>query len=297
MQKSVASVTPRRDQLILFLVYLIVGLAIFLFGSNTFDLFPTNRNLIYEWSLTLALLVLVLIIRRLKPIRKYWEIAFALFIASFANATNAYLGNWLGRLLPFPVSTAQEIAIDKLSQAIPIVLVIILVTWFSGNNLGSIFLKKGDLRWGLRFGLISFGVFAAIFAVIAVVQSSGPSTVGLIASGVGLNTIISAIPWILVFIFANSFMEELWFRGISLGKLTPFLSGVLSVILTALVFGATHLGATYVTTAQMILFSLVTFLLGLVNGYVMLKTGSIWGSMLFHAGYDLLVVIPILVTV
>jgi membrane protease YdiL (CAAX protease family) len=67
--------------------------------------------------------------------------------------------------------------------------------------------------------------------------------------------------------------------------------------LTALVFGATHLGATYVTTAQMILFSLVTFLLGLVNGYVMLKTGSIWGSMLFHAGYDLLVVIPILVTV
>jgi len=295
MQKSIASIVPRRDRLILFLAYLIGGLAIFVFGSNTFDLFATNRNLIYEWSLTLALLVLALLMREVKPLKGYWEIGFALFIASFANATNAYLGNWLVRLLPVPISTAQEIAVDKLSQAIPIVFVIILVTLLSGNKLESIFLKKGDLRWGLRFGFISFGVFAVIFAAIAVLQSHAPSSIGLTATGVGLDTIISAIPWILIFIFANSFMEELWFRGISLGKLTPLLGGVSSVFLTALVFGATHLGATYVTTAQMILFSVIVFLLGLVNGYVMLKTDSIWGSMLFHAGYDLLVIIPVLV--
>jgi membrane protease YdiL (CAAX protease family) len=33
-----------------------------------------------------------------------------------------------------------------------------------------------------------------------------------------------------------------------------------------------------------------------VNAYVMLKTDSIWGSVLFHAGYDLLVIIPVLVS-
>jgi membrane protease YdiL (CAAX protease family) len=294
-QESIASGASRRDRLILFLVYLIGGLAVFVLGSNTFDLFSTNRNLLYEWSLTLALLVLALLMRQAKPLKGYWEVGFALFIASFANATNAYLGNWLARLLPLSISTAQEIAIDKLSQAIPIVLAIILVTWLSGNNLGSIFLKKGDLRWGLRFGFISFGVFAVIFAVIAVLQSSAPSSTGLTATGVGLDTIISAIPWILIFVFANAFMEELWFRGISLGKLRPFLGVAGSVFLTALVFGATHLGATYVTTAQMILFSVITFLLGLVNGCVMFKTNSIWGSVLFHAGYDLLVIIPVLV--
>jgi len=33
---------------------------------------------------------------------------------------------------------------------------------------------------------------------------------------------------------------------------------------------------------------------GVVNAHVMLKTDSIWGSVLFHAGYDLLVILPIL---
>jgi hypothetical protein len=32
----------------------------------------------------------------------------------------------------------------------------------------------------------------------------------------------------------------------------------------------------------------------LVNGWLMLKTDSMWGSVLFHAGYDLLVIIPVL---
>jgi membrane protease YdiL (CAAX protease family) len=35
-------------------------------------------------------------------------------------------------------------------------------------------------------------------------------------------------------------------------------------------------------------------MLGMVNGWVMLKTDSLWGSVLFHAGYDLLVIIPVL---
>ena len=35
---------------------------------------------------------------------------------------------------------------------------------------------------------------------------------------------------------------------------------------------------------------------GDLNGFVMLKTDSIWGSVLFHAGYDLLVIIPVLVS-
>ena len=48
---------------------------------------------------------------------------------------------------------------------------------------------------------------------------------------------------------------------------------------------------------QMIIFAIIVFALGLVNGFAMLKTDSIWGSVLFHAGYDLLVIIPILVSV
>jgi membrane protease YdiL (CAAX protease family) len=91
-------------------------------------------------------------------------------------------------------------------------------------------------------------------------------------------------------------MEELWFRGVSLKKLTPVLGLTASIIVTALVFGSTHAAATYITSIQMFIFPVIVFALGLVNAYVMLKTDSIWGSVLFHAGYDLLVIIPVLVS-
>jgi len=149
----------------------------------------------------------------------------------------------------------------------------------------------------LRFGLISFGVFAVVFAVIAVLQAGAPPSQGMTATGVPLGTIVAAIPWILVFCFANSLMEELWFRGIFLKRLSPFLGVTASVVATALVFGSVHVGATYITPVESFIFPLITIALGLVNGFVMFKTDSIWGSVLFHAGYDLLVIIPILVSV
>ncbi len=275
-------------------LYLVGGVLIFLFGSNTFSLFITNKNDVYEWVLTLALLLGAVIMRENARFSRYWKIAFALFIASFANALNLIFGNWLDFLLPAANSQAQFYAIDKLSQCITTVAPILILTLFMGEGLGSLFLKKGTLKQGLKFGLISFAVFTAIFIVIAVLQSSAPASQGLTATGVSLETLVAAIPWILVFIFANSFMEELWFRGLSLGRLSPHLGTALTVLVTALVFGSMHLGATYVTPAQMILFPLIAFALGLVNGYMTLKTGSIWGSVLFHAGYDLFVIIPIL---
>jgi membrane protease YdiL (CAAX protease family) len=281
---------------IIFVLYLIGGLAVFLFGANTFSIFPTNSNPLYEWGLAALFLALALFLRRSSKLLRFWSIAYALFVAAFANAVNLALGSWLGRMIP-STSLAQEYAIDKVSQAVPIVLAIILLTLLAGDDLGSIFLKKGNLKLGLTFGLISFGVFAVIFAVIAVIQTNAPVTGGLFASGVSLNTLSTAMPWMLIFVFVNGFMEELWFRGISLGKLRPTLGAALAVIVTALVFGISHTAGTYISPAERILFPVIVIGLGLVNGFMMLKTDSIWGSMLFHAGYDLLVIIPILVMI
>ncbi len=72
------------------------------------------------------------------------------------------------------------LAFDKLSQAIPIVLTIILLTLWRGDDLGSLFLKKGNLRQGLKFGLISFAIFAVIFIVIVVVQAKWPKNPGIV---------------------------------------------------------------------------------------------------------------------
>ena len=131
---------------ILFVLFLIGGLLVFLFGSNHFNHFPTNRNALYEWSLTLFFLVVTGFLHRSGHFRQYRGIAFAFFIASFANALNLYLGNWISHLFSISGSEVQSIAIDKLSQSVPIVLAIILLTRLSGDNPGSIFLKKGNLK-------------------------------------------------------------------------------------------------------------------------------------------------------
>jgi membrane protease YdiL (CAAX protease family) len=294
MQTTNVHNTSKITQAIAFLFYLIGGLLVFVWGANTFRLFPTNKNIVYEWGLTLILLLLAVVMQRVPRLRIYWKIASALFLASAANAVNLSLGNFLGPILHLSGEDMRFLAFDKLSQAIPIVLTIILLTLWSGDDLGSLFLKKGNLRQGLKFGLISFAIFAVIFSVIVVVQANGPKTQGLFASGISVNTIVSAIPWILLFCFVNSFMEELWFRGVSLGKLTPVLGRTASIIVTALVFGSTHAAATYITPIQMLLFAVIVIGLGLVNAYMMLKTDSIWGSVFFHAGYDLLVILPLL---
>jgi membrane protease YdiL (CAAX protease family) len=295
-QVSSVSREQRASQIVLFGLFLIGGLSIYLLGNNWTSMFPTNTSTDYKAILPIIFLMLAVALHWSKPLRPYWPIAFALFIGAFANWLNWTLGNWLKHSLPMAGSTAEELAIDKLSQCIPVVLAILVLTKLIGNDLGSIFLKRGDLRAGLEFGLISFGICAGIFAVIAVVQSNAPASRGLTASGLSLSTIVAALPWILVWAFANSVMEELWFRGIYLKKLIPFLGTLGTIVVTALVFSIPHFGGTYIADTERLIFASIVFVLGFVNARQMLKTDSIWGSVLFHAGYDLIVIIPNIVS-
>ncbi len=294
MNTAVALRTNWTDRIVSILIYLTAGLLIFLFGANTFSIYQTNKNPFFEWGLTLLLLLLAVIFQRVPRLNVYVKIVFALFFASLGNAVNLSLGGFLIKLFHLAGEDMRFFAIDKLSQAIPIVLSIILLSLWSGDDLGSIFLKRGNLRLGLQFGLISFAVFAVIFIVIVVLQANAPKSVGLFATGISIATIVRAIPWILLFCFVNSFMEELWFRGVFLNKLTPLTGRLAAIIVTAVVFGVSHSAATYITSVQMVLFPVIVVSLGLVNAYMMLKTDSLLGSVFFHAGYDLLVIIPIL---
>jgi hypothetical protein len=294
MSAQTPAVFTPFQRAIAFVLFLAGGLSVFLFGANTFDMFPTNRNPVYEWGITILFFILAWLFKLGRKTHFLWKIALALFLAAFSNALNLLCGNWLGKLLPPLGSAMAELAVDKLSQAIPVIAALTLLTLLSGDNFASIFIQKGNLRRGLSFGLISFAVFGLLFALIALVQSGGEARQGMTASGLSLSTIIAALPWILIFVLTNGLMEELWVRGISLGKLTPVLGSGMSILVTALVFGSMHLGATYVAPLERILFPLITVALGAVNASVMLKSRAIWGSALFHAGYDLLVIIPIL---
>ena len=59
---------------------------------------------------------------------------------------------------------------------------------------------------------------------------------------------------------------------------------------TALVFTLAHVQVSYTTPVG---FLVVLFGLAIAWGWLMHKTGSLWGSTLFHAGADLLIILPI----
>ena len=70
------------------------------------------------------------------------------------------------------------------------------------------------------------------------------------------------------------------------------LGAPLANVLTGFVFAVGHAGVTY--TEDILAFVAITFVFALICGYLMQKTGALWGSTLFHAGADMLLIIGIL---
>jgi membrane protease YdiL (CAAX protease family) len=103
--------------------------------------------------------------------------------------------------------------------------------------------------------------------------------------------VVPWIPWILLFVLANSFNEELLFRGLFLRKLGPLLGAFPANLCMAISFVALHYGVDYTQNILMILVLLLP--LGLALGYVMQKTNSIIGSWLIHASVDIAVVLAL----
>jgi membrane protease YdiL (CAAX protease family) len=85
----------------------------------------------------------------------------------------------------------------------------------------------------------------------------------------------------------NGFMEEIWYRGLFLKRLQPAIGATGVIWLTTLVFGVSHLCATYVEPSGALVFGIITFTLGCAWALLMQKTNTIWGSVVFHLAADL----------
>jgi len=276
----------RRQQILrlaLFLLFLILGLLLFFVFSHFRPVFSRNVDIPARIALILALLVSSLLLRRSERPNKYWPIFFAFFTASLAQALDYYFSGWSLSLLGLDVKSPTGIVMDKLESTFLIVVPIILLTKLSGNNMSSIYLQKGNLRQGLIIGLTVFAVVAAVSIPWAKWQYQ--------TGDLSLQRVIPWIPWILLFVLANSFNEELLFRGLFLIKLEPLLGTFPANLCMAIPFVALHYGVDYTQNILMILVLLLP--LGLALGYVMQKTNSIIGSWLIHASVDIAVVLAL----
>jgi membrane protease YdiL (CAAX protease family) len=163
-----------------------------------------------------------------------------------------------------------------------VIVPILVLTKISGADLGSIFIKHGDLKMGFGIGALMFVFLGTASFMFAATRFSSTKLLG------------DAVVWGLVFSIANGFMEELWLRGIFLKRLTPFLGVGGSVFLTALVFGLMHGFAFYFDPVALIFYVLNTVALGLACGYLMMKSDNIWGAMVIHAASDFFLFIAVL---
>lgn len=276
------------QQVVFFMLFLALGLLIFVVFSHMRPTLPNPIDIIGRIVMVAGFLVVALLARRSQRFEKYWQVLFACFIASLATAIDYYLPSrdWLLQLFHISIKTPAGIAIDKLDSSIIIIVSVILLTKISGGNLSSIYLKKGNLKKGLIIGLIAF--------LVAVAGSVPVSEMFFGGRDLQVEKVLSWTPWILIFVLGNAFNEELLFRGLFLQKFSPFVGRFLSNLVIAIPFTLHHTGVSYTPDALMFLAILLP--LALAWGFVMQKTDSLWGSVLFHAGTDIPIVLAIFST-
>jgi membrane protease YdiL (CAAX protease family) len=269
----------------LFILFLLCEAVIFIFGSYYFGVFPTNKNLTFNLSISALFLGVALWSKYDKRWNKYWQVAFAFFVASLATAISALCDSWVRAIfswLTVTIDTSKGLAIEKICEMLIKSLPIIALVKLSGADMGSIFIKRGNLRLGLGIGALMFFFLAPSSFMFAAQRFTS------------MDTLIAAVMWGLVFSFANGFMEELWLRGLFLKRFEPLLGMHGSVWVTSIIFALMHGMAFYFMPAVLPFFVVNTLALGLGCGYLIMKSDSIWGAVLIHTASDFFLFIAVL---
>jgi membrane protease YdiL (CAAX protease family) len=263
----------------LFALFLICGLAVFAFGVDYHTRFWTNTSGAFKIGLSALFLVAMLALRRSERGRAYWPIAFAFFAASLTNVATWYLAaplqRWLLGLAGVSAGTPQGIMWGKLVDVVLRLAPIFALVWLVRDGLGSLYIRKGNLKWSLTLGLLALANLLA--TAVAVAASSGRD----------LAVVVASLPWWSAFALMNAFMEEVWYRGLFLKRLQPAIGATGAIWLTTLVFSASHLFVTYVEPSGMLVFGVITFTLGCAWALLMQKTNTLWGSVVFHMAADM----------
>jgi len=257
-------------------LYLAASGLVFIFGSSYYTLFRTNRS----WLFKLGLVGAFAIAGGL-TMRSGLEPTYGLLALAFLGAASANLVGTAAAYLHGPLGVRDDslkgMALCKGLEAVAVVGAILAILAIARVPLDTVYLTAGNLPLGLGIGLGGFALFAGLAA------AQGRSL------KVGPRTIRRLLPWILLFVFANGFMEELWFRALFLHPMVVLVGPIAAIGLTSVVFALAHIGATYMSKEERIRFLAILFPLGLAWGTCTYFTDSLIASTIFHAGADLMI--------
>ncbi|HLA07755.1 MAG TPA: CPBP family intramembrane glutamic endopeptidase, partial [Anaerolineales bacterium] len=228
--------TTWLQRVVLFLLFLLCEAAIFIFGSYYFDVFPTNKNLTFNLVVSAVFLAAALWFRYDNRLNKHWQIPFVFFAASVAYPFTAIFDGWIRAALGWfavTVETSKGQAIEKICEMLLKTIPILVLVKLSGADMGSIFLKCGNLKLGLGIGTLVFFFLGTATFMFAVQRFTS------------VDTLVAAVIWGLVFSFVNGYMEELWLRGIFLKRFAPMIGINGAVWVTSIIFASMHSFAFY----------------------------------------------------
>ncbi len=265
------------ERFALALAFTAIGSLIMIVFSPLRPVLESGTDYLGRIALIVLLSIAVGLVRKSARFSQSLPVLVGLLILSIAVSLDWIFGRYLMDSLGVDGSTPISFALLKLNEGFVVVLVVILFTRMSGGTLGSIYLQKGNLKQGLFIGIIAFFICVAGSIPMAGLMFKSGDLSG--------SRILSWIPWVLISVLANAAQEELLFRGLFLRKLQPFLGKFLSNLLIVFVFTLLHKGVSYSSSETIFLAILVP--LGLVWGWIMQKTDSVWASILFHAGTDI----------
>lgn len=238
---------------------------------------PQTILLNFHIGLTAVLLLVALYLKRSEKGKLFWPVFYAFFVAGAAVLISFLFSDDLMRFFRQAPVTPQGIATAKFSQSILQVIPILLLMPVMGFNWRSMYLKAGKVRFWLPVAIAAMIVFPAL--AFFPLNSGMPGV---------LDKLLPLWPWILIFVLSNGFTEELLYRGLFLKHFENFLGKGLSIVLTAIVFAIMHTQVTY--AAEMIQFLVIVLVLSLIWGFLIQKTDSLWGAVLFHAAGDCLII-------
>lgn len=269
-----------------FLIFLASGLLVFIIFSHYYPFYKGSTDVAGRIIVAVIFLALALLARSNERFQKYWLIPFAYFAALTAISVDYYLdpGQWLYPALGIVEMSPEGLAVDKFQSSLIGIMTVLLINWLASQRTESLYIRRGRLWLGLTVGLVAFVVM--IVTVIPVTET--------FFRGENLTwaRVLSWSPWVFIFVLANASNEELLFRGLFIGKMEPFLGKFATNIATTFPFVLAHSYTGYATD-QMVFLALQLLPVSLAWCWLMQKTDSIWGSILFHAAMDIPIVVGI----
>lgn len=265
------------DRFVLAFLFTALGSLIMIVFSPLRPVLKWSPDYLGRIGLIILLLIAAGLVRKSARYSQYLPVSIGLLILTIAVSLDWIFGRYLMDSLGVDGTSPLSFALLKLNEGFVVVCTVILFTRMSGGSLGSIYIQKGNLKLGLMIGFIAF--------IICIAGSIPMAGLMFNSGNMSMTKILSWIPWLLISVLANAAQEELLFRGLFLKKLQPFLGSLFSNLLIVFVFTLLHKGVTY--SSNDYIFIAILIPLGVAWGYIMQKTDSVWGSILFHAGTDI----------